>query len=746
MSTGAPGWDLQQIIKDPAKHDELVRLARNRRMQSLDFFGPYHEKFVRMQKIYSNITDKVQDVDEPNAGIAYAYGIVEDLVSKITEPIIQMRPPCRVQAKRADQERAAENFATITSNYFRTSRYQIEYTESTRELIIVGNTWERDNWSNDWVRGKKWARVQKPVTDDDGNVVLDDGGDEILHDSLEEVEADYPERVGYHTTFPAIFDILPEPGPACDRDLRWLIEQVVSEAIEELQTRKYADPNTGELTNVFDFSLMFEEIGDHVPGQIQPIKPEDHNSTGDEYRRAIAGQLPEETGLEMGDIDKVHLDWVWEKNRFWVVANGAYVVAYQENVFQVPRIPYRLKIYTPLKGFLYGTGAIEPVESNFYELNDIHKLAMRNWVRIVNKMVAYNENAVPFVDDFKPRAGGKIRVRTSTSVRNEIVSLDQQDVTGTMLLQQDSTKGNLERAIAVADFAPGKEGTKQTHKTLGGLMEIARSMGQRITTIRRMVLAAYQDQMWFMEKLYSQFQFDKVPYQVHGPDGATSMTELNMWDIYTEGVGFDFVIEYDPSFGDDALLRNQMMVLLDQCVTYEQARIQLGHTDAAKANLEDVMRRIFKAFGWIDTSKILERPNGQIDADQEFELMIQGIPQEPKEGENLASHLIDHTIQINSPKYMKGVASGDITERSHLLMKAHLEATKRKLFEIAVDPKKAADARRALNLQKEVTAGSTNPASMSPSTATAFPDGAPFSRPELQQPNQGSRGTVAPFV
>ena len=744
-------WTLDDILADTEKHDSLIDLSRNRFRQATAYVQPYFSTFVRCNKIYRNIVDATADADEPNTGPAYAYGIIEDLVSKIAEPILQLRPPCRVQAKRAGQEKSAANFSTIAANYFRQSRFQMDFTTSIREMCITGNAWEADEWANEYIVGRKWQRVRRTRFMDQlrnvlGRVVELAEPEPVEYESIEEVAAQYPERVGYHTRFPDVFNIFPEPGPVKDRDLHWLIEQVPADSLENMERRMYQDPQTGERIPLFDFSQVYADIGEHRPGQLQPMHSAEGGDLGKEIREAIAGQLAEDVQPELSDIDKMYFQWHFEKTRFWVVANDTWVVAYRANMNHAPRIPYRLKIYTPQKGFLYGTGAIEPIESNFYELGDIHKLSMQNWVRIINKMVAYNEDAVPFLDDFKPRAGGKIRVRTSTSVAHEIMSLEQTDVTQSMLLQEANTKGLIERAIAVADFSPGPEGTKQTHKTLGGLMEIARNVAQRTTTIRRMILAGFQDQMWYMEKLFSQFQFDKVPFQIYGPDGGTLLSEFNMWDIYTDGVGFDYVIEYDPSFGDDALLRNQMMVLLDQALKYEQARISLGMTEAARVNIEDIMRRIFKAFGWADTSNILRKQDGQLDPDQEFELMLQGIPTEPHANENLALHLVDHTIQINSPKYNKGREEEIIDDRTHLLMKAHLHATTQKLAALLADPRRAAEDKMGQLRRKEIMAGRGQPENVSPTTASIFPDGVPFARPEIATVNQGAANQEAPFV
>lgn len=689
---------LQQIQADPILHDQLVGLAKKRYMASAEYVKPWHERWVRFYKLYRAIADAVDDNDEVNFMISYAYGIVEDLVSKISEPIMQMKPPCRVAAKQDGQQQQAENFAAICASYFATSRWQLEFTESTREQVIIGNSWENDCWAAEYSKGKIWAKVK-------GETMIDQikgFAGKMLNmptktsfQQTTEVDHNYAEKVGYHTRFPNAFDIFPEPGIKNVRDMHWLIEQERSVAIADLLKKTYEDPKTRQRMSVFNFDALLKAKGPHEPGAIQPIPMDAKSDFGKEARDAQLGQDSEDAQQSHADMDQVFLIWVWEPNRMFAVANGTHVVAYRENVFHVPRIPYRLKVYTKQKEFLYGTGAIEPIESQLYELTDIHKLSMRNWVRLINRMVAYDDEAVPYPDDFKPRAGGRIRVRPGPggSVAGSIHTVDYPDVTQSMLAQESNTKGGIERVIAVADYSPGVEGTKQTHKTLGGLMEISKNVAQRTTTIRRMILAGFQEQQWFMEKLYSQFLMEKQPFTIYGPDGSTRLSQFDLWDIHTGGTGFDFIIEYDPSFGDDALLRNQMMVLLDAGIKYENARVQLGDGKLAKCALDEIMRRLLKGFGWLDTSKILSHPDGVVDPMAEFQIMMDGQPVAPNPKEDLVKHLIEHYVQKNSPQFRKGVADGSIDPRMMQLLDAHIMATELLIDQALKNPEALAQAK-----------------------------------------------------
>ena len=676
------------ILADPELTKRLVEIGLNRFQASADYMTDYHDKWNRVNKIYSAIEDAVEDSDEPNTGVAYAYGIIEDMVSKVVEPILQMKPPCRVAPRRAAHEKKSENFSAMCSTYFRTSRYQLEYTTSTRELCITGNTWEQDCWHAEYDQGRIWKKVKV------GGMV--DGLRSILgkvlpamaaeHEAPQEVPHDIPRKVGYGTRFPNLFRVFPEPHVNNVRDMHWLIEEEPAVALDDLKKRTFVDPATGERRSFFDFTSM-ESVMPQTGGTVTPEPvSRSKSSAEDDLRDARGDQSASRAEDFKDDIDRVSLLWIWEPDRVWVIAQGRFLVAYQENVFQTPRIPYRLKVYTPLKDYLFGTGVIEPVEHHFYELGDIHKMSMRNWVRIINRMVAFDEDSIPYEDDFEPSALGRIRVRPvgGRSVAESIVPINHSDVTPSMLTQESNTKGIIERATAGPDFAPGAEGTKQTHKTLGGLMEIQRQVALRITTIRRMLLAAYQDQMWFMEKLHSQFLMDKMPFTVYGPDGSTAIQEFDLWDIHTDGAGFDFIIEYDPAFGDDQIRRNQEMALQNLNFQYIMQVKSLGLKDAALPDVEYMQRRIYQSFGWSDTSKAFKRPDGSMSPDEEIQSMLAGDPVAPKPTENLLQHIAEHALQLQMIAPL--IASGKIDPRVGALLQAHLMATRQMAAQLLANP------------------------------------------------------------
>ncbi len=670
--------NLKEIQASPELHQQFLDKGMKRFRRSASFFRPYHEKAVRFNKIYRGIQDAAYDNDEPNSFLPYAYAVIQDLISKSVEPILKAKTPCMVKPKRVGDEDAAENFASIAGAYFHNPRYQVEITESAQECITLGSAWEKDVWMNQWAKARKWSKVRKlrmidKITSLLGKVIPLDKPVGQEYEAMEEVPYDFPEMVGYNTEFPSFFNVFPEPGVKNVRDMHWIVEQIPSAAVDDLKKATFLDVATNQQVPLYDFSQMYNDRGG-VDGAMTPLQVADKDY-GKESREAVSGQSEDEGNDGSNqDADHVHLLQVWEKDRWWVIAQGNYVVCYQEMPFQIPRLPYRLKVYTASKDELLGIGAIEPCEDLFYGLNDVTNLAMMNWIRAIHQMVAVHEGAVPYLDDFKPQAMGKIRVRTSVRVQDAIMPLGFNDVTRSMLEHQSNYKGLIERVTAMPDFSPGTDGTKQYHKTLGGLMEISRSIGERQTTVRRMMLSSYQDQMWFMEKLFSQFQFSPIPVTCYSEDGSASIKMMTRDSIDTNGAGFDFLIEYDPSYGDDALARNQLMVLLDLSIKYEQARLTMGGKDVARVSIEGIMRRVFKAFGWVDTSRILVQPDGRMDPDAEFQLMMQGVPMAPKESDDQTDHIITHYLQENSPELKKMMETGKVPPEALMLLRTHREA------------------------------------------------------------------------
>src|SRR3990167_8971423 len=685
------------IPQDPAEREKLVNSAHKRYLASRNYYRTWREKWVRFYKLYYKIRDSAEDEDEINTALPYAFGIIEQIVSKSVEPLFKLRPPFKVTAKVRGDEKSAENFSGVVASYFSNSEYQLDYTNYERECTITGSSWELDSQYQDYEPGKIWAKV--PV-DDKLQTIEGPTGREIQtdheykRDVLAEKDYLYPIKVGYATSFPSIFEVHPEPGKKKVKDMRWILHESKDVAIEDLQSQFYNDPSTGEKRPVYDLTELLKEVGDYVPGGIQPVNAWENEDEFSELEDARSGNSDSDGGKKSDDIDRVWLLDVYEKGQLFTIAQGKYVIRRVQGYLHKPRLPWRLKKYTDDPQFLYGIGAVEPVEDLLFELEDIHNLSMENWVRIINRMVAYHMDAVPFADDdFKPKAGGKIRVRSDVDVRQAIMTMDQPDVAVSMMQMEGNTKGLMEWANAVADLSPGPMGTKQTHKTLGGLIEIQNNLNTRFITLHRSRLSNYQDQMSSMEAFFAQYQFDPVPIRMVQTDGSTAVVEMNRNSIDTQGRGFDYVIEVDPSAGDDNVGRSLLMAAFDVGLKYEDWRIKLGGPEAPRADLSEVYGKILGKLGWADVGSVLKQPDGSQTPDQELEMMIQGLPVEPHPRENLIGHVMTHVQQRKA--VAEAVSSGKVPPGVLRALDEHLSQTISLAQGILRDPVRAAQSQIA---------------------------------------------------
>lgn len=689
------------IPKDPAKRKELVDLAKKRYQLSKDFFSPKHEIWVRCYKIYRALADAVDDPDEENMFIPYAFGMIEDILARLTEPLLQ-KLPIKPQARSIRFATAARNFYALVKTYLSTSRYQLEFTNSNRQKVITGNRWEKDEWASEYAEGLEWKNTTvTEMVQTIGRVLgkIIPMKVQVTYKKLVEVSKLYAKSVGYRVRFPSVFLIWPEPGYTRVDDMHWLVEEEESVALDDLRAQVYIGADKVK-HNVYDLSEIDNDYKKHEPGSITPEfsdKSTYHTDISDVLgsRNIQSTSKNSAQGRDVSDMDKVHLLHVHEPGRRFTIANGKYLVLYVDKPFHRPRIPFRLDVYTPDPENLFGIGAIEPTEDLFLELNDIHRLSMRSWVRMINGIVAYHNGAVPFPDDWKGKAGGRIRIDpgVSPNVHNAIASIQQNDPTGSMLTHESNTKGLLERIISIADMSPGVEGTKQYHETLGGLFEIQNQLAKRFAVMRRAQLACYIDQFQTIYDFCMQFMFDAQPAKMVDTDGKTLYPKFSRDDIWTAGEGFDFLIEEDPSFGDNAVQRNQLMVLLEIAMKYETFRMNSKDTEMLKMRISDIMKRVVEAFGWTFNAELLGHPDSIMTPESELQMILNGQEVHPNPKENLLGHIVDHMVQMNSPKIQQGAAAGQITPEMLARLKMHIDETGTMAQAVMENPQGAAQAR-----------------------------------------------------
>lgn len=661
---------------DEKARKALAEKQAKRLDASAKYYDPYFERWKVFYKMYHALKEDVDDTDEPNAWIPVAYGIVEDAIARLVTPLLQ-KLPITVKAKAAKYAGNADKFYTACKEYFGGDDYRLDRIAAEREYAITGNGWEVYSWKNEWLRGKEWKDVD---VEEEAEYPLEWMGKvaQMVKRVLpvnkpQEVDKDYPYRVGFHTRFPSVFAMFPEPGVKMFDRLNWVIEAEGAVSLAELRRATYIDPDTREKKQAFDLTELLASV-DGKEDKLRPEPPA--NARHAEEISELIADRSSNCNVDMGE-PSVYITRTFQKdNTIITVANGKFVIQAITDVYHYPVMPLQLRCYTKDKENLFGKGIIEPIVDLLYEVNDVHNMSFQNWIRVINKMVVYDESVIKYPDDFTPRAGGKIRASllAGGNVSNAFASVDHTDVATSMITMESQTMGKIEKAISIADLTPGAQGTKAYHKTYGGLMEIQASFARRFAVIAMQDLAYLTKQMRIMYWMFQQFMFDDMPVgQFH--EGVFKVETYRREDFDSGGQGFMFVQTNDPSFGDAAIQRNQFMVLFEQLMKYETFRMTTKDPELMRAAVDKVLKLLLEAFGIQDSANILAPAEGVLSPEQEFDLMLQGMPVQVHPKENMMEHLMQHVAKRNDQQLMEAVASGKLPPEVLAALDAHIAET-----------------------------------------------------------------------
>lgn len=682
----------QDVIPQGEEADKLIKSFRLRARISGQYMQPFMTKAARMYKIYRSFKEKPEDEKadeslEPNISVGYAFGIVENLLARATEPMFNMKPPCLVRPQKAEHEEVAEGFTGYARKFYSRVDHNLNYILSNRECVITGWAWESDEYAQRYCKGKRW--VKKQFTGNQIEQIPYEGQTyavpmQYQYEKWVEEEYDYPDLVGFNTRFPSVFDVFPEPGVRNVKDMHWLIEQQRNVALIDLEKEQYVDPQTGELTNRYDLSQI---RADQAAGEkIKPVETSevfgfDMGSTLETAINQVSAKENDMQSVGGGDdLDRVHLYHVHEPNLYYCIANGKYIISYVKDPHHRPKIKYRLKVYTQDNLSPFGIGAIEPAEHMLHMVDDTENLTMQNWIRLVNKMVGVRQDAIVSFDDFEPRAGGVVRVRNTQRVSDVIFPYDHSDSTGSMLNHQSNLRGFIEWQVGAQDYSPGTEGTKQEHKTATGQVMIQDNLNLRFAVNRIQFLAYSQDQMENMQDELRQHQFDPVSVMVVDEYGKSETQMAEREDILADD-DFDFVIEHDPSWGSELVKRQMADEVLRSAIEYNTAMVTMVQSglvnpmDMQVANITEAYRKKLQLSGYADTSKMLQPINGIMAPEKKFQAMTEGQQFGPPNPNEDLTKLVGFFAQaISSPEYQLAVQNGKITPEADLAIKSHLQA------------------------------------------------------------------------
>lgn len=667
---------MENLLKnlDKAQRDALITDVRNKFILSRDFYAEKHALFKRLYKEYRAQRDD-SDVSDWSIKIALAYGLVENIVSRISQTVLG-KLTIEVKPKRDDQLHKADNFYNMCRTYFGSPEYRIDYTNATRERVICGTAWEFDEWASEYEDGFRWAvgKMEKvaqmdiPVVSTAAKIAR-----KIFFKGYQLVSHKFPVKVGYKTRFPSIFSVFPQPGIVRVEDLAWVVEEVGYKTVDELRKATYIDEE-GNQAPVFDLSEIDALIKRGI--SVKPSFPDDNKSI-EAFRNELEG-VPQEQAREKNDgVPAVHLLILRTLRGRTIIANGSIVIQHVKDLFHKPGLKIRARYYTPSNHSIYGMGAIEPILDSLNEFSDIHSLAMQDWFRSVNQMIAYSEDAFPYPEDFDSRAGGLIRAASGVDLQRAIMPVAKQDKIGSMITAQSGVQGIIENIVSVAEMTPGVMGTRPFHTTYGGLMEVQQTMARRFAIMMNIDQCETMKQMEEMYWLYEQFMFDPMPFKKFS--GGIGAISYKREDIDTDGEGFLYVASDDPSFGDSQVQRNQALVLLQQSLNY--AREQKNNPEWDKANCGEYMRMVNDAFGKGDSDKLLTPPDGSMDPDKELELMLQGVDVQTHPKENKTQHLIKHALQVEMQK-----SNPEADPQVLVRLINHIDQTRNDILALTDDP------------------------------------------------------------
>lgn len=678
------------IPTDEGRYRKCVSKTQLRMLRSSIWSMNQRANWVRYLKMYRKIVDFIPEPDEPHITLGYLFGLVENNTAKITEPLLSMDIPFAVQPRGEGDGQAAENFGQIYRANFKAPNFQQSMRRSMKMMGIIGPRFEIDEWLNIKRQGFTWGKIPKevetPVTDKAGRPVLDKKGKPVTVKTVVMVPGEVPISrsvfSGFHTRFPNAFDMYPEPDRCTinqgePTDISWLVEDMGELAIEELAHQKYIDPMTGMENPVYDFSRLMAERGVKARARYERFLKGGSDYAEDSYGTLITptGKWNLTTDYHQIEKDSIYptegtvnrqssedRDKVWvvrhyENNEILTIANGKFVIQRVTDPWHVPGIKARIENYTEDPEFLYGQGMVQPIEDEILAMGDSFNMTFSNAIRLINKMVAVREDAIVTMDDFKPRAGGKIRISGATDVRQAIAEVPQASVIQEMLSLNSIITGEIGFVSSMTDGTPGVQGTKPDHKTKGGLEILQQNFATRFVTNQASTLINQARRGLSMAEFFSQFGFEKQPYRVVRENGSTALARFNKDDVETEGRFFDFVVEVDPLWGNTTAQRQNALDAYEHGAEYEKTRMEFKDPSMRKLKLDKLYERVLKlTFGLRDTSAIFVMPDNSMTPEDEFQILIQGGTVQCSG--NLEEHVTKHILQHDSPKTDEAIKAG----------------------------------------------------------------------------------------
>lgn len=696
------------IPSDPKTRNQLVQKVSLRYLSSAQHHSDHFDKFRRMERWWRQVREAAAAGDEYAIMLGLAFSVVEGMHAKITEPLFQMGLPCDTYPKKFGHIGKAKNLQHVQRAFYQGPNFQEALSLSKKSMCIVGHRWEFDGFANIQRNGKRWGLVDKKVE------VMKDGKKFV---NVEQVVDEIPLKralyYGFLTEFPRWDQVHAEPGRSTidtgqKTDMTWLIRDLGYLTIESLAKEMQYDVNAKADRPMYDFGELLHASGSSAEKRYQAILDGKSGAVENfgsiivpqrswDYqagRRAGRGDDRLAQAQSYEDRDKVWVVQHREMGEIVTIAQGKYVIHRMLDPWHVPGLKARIENYTTDgTGHLYGKSAIEPVEGELSEMDDIHSLSMQNIFRTVNRMLYVREDAMVSEDDFDPRAGGLVRIKSDqVDVRSAVYESDASSPVNEMLGVEGELRGLIEKVTGELDGGSGADGIAKANKTAKGAAMFVSALSPGYARFQRQARINECRRCMNMADILEQFHFAKMPYRAVQPNGSTAYMEFDRSDLDTGGLGFEFGFNLDPMWGNPQQRLAMKRQVLEDGIKYMTLSPAVRGPNSRSVNVDELFEDVLQESGFSDTSKVFRMPDGAMSPEDEMQILAQGgiVDKCVGDGEH---HITTHLLQIKSPQLKAMIDAGKADPQTVRKLQLLVQQKKAEMMTFLANPEGAAQDR-----------------------------------------------------
>lgn len=677
-----------EIPADPILYNKIVQQVSLRMQASAAWYSENRERWERCYSRWRTFPARPESIGEEDPyeiKLGYGFGLLEQITSKITEPMLEMGIPFGIFPTEDGDQPKADNFADMARDFYSKPNVQMGKRKSKKEMVITGSRWEIDEWLHVEVKGKRWGKIsqkiQVPVPDKTGKPQMDADGKPVMAEAVALVDGEVPAKIvthyGFNTRYPSVQDVYPEPNRTTidtgqKTDVSWIVEDMGELALEDMMREVIYDPDKKQTRPRYDFSKLIDAAGPEAKLRYAKLLDGSGDVVQDAFGPLITPihdwvDFKEKNSLNRGksthptdaqsfeDRDKVWVAQMRTSTMIVTVVQGKYLIEVIQDPWHRPRLGARVENYTVDPRSIFGPGAMDPILDELDELDITHSLGMQNLFRLVNKMIAVKEKAVASLADFNPRGGGIVRVNDEVGSAAEAVHpIDTPSAINEMLAGESNIKASIEFTSSNHDNSPGIRNNRRGPKTATEVEALSVNVGTRFATMQAQALINEALSGESMEYMVSQFMWEPVSYSHLSEDGSTVYAKFTKDDIDTNGRGFRYRVTVDPLWGNSHVQRQDALDIFNSGVQYMELFIQLKDPTMKKVDLSELYGDMLKKSGRRDLSKIFYLASGEVSPQKELQVLMGGGIVDGCKGD-LREHITAHLLQAGSPNLAKAI-------------------------------------------------------------------------------------------